>query len=314
MANTQKLDAPLALTALANPPVPPSWQITSFSTLTKEKHVHGAPVATGTDNANTDAMPSPVEPGAPAPAFLSAHAGAAIGTVVHDWIETWDMSPPAPAALTRHLASARLPAPAPDQPPWEQSLGELFAALRLIQLPGCGPYPLHELCPEPHGSEWHFHLPLAGELTVGTLARCFADHAAPAHRAYAPMLAALSEDRFHGLLQGYIDRLVRHDSIWGVIDWKTNRLGPTLADYDQAALLRCAMESHYLLQAHLYLVALRRYLRALGVADTSIAGAWLVFLRAIAPDQTRGVLHISPPVAMLDALDKLFAPAAHPVT
>jgi exodeoxyribonuclease V beta subunit len=310
LANTPVPGTPLELTALASPPVPPSWQITSFSTLTKEKHAHGAPLATDSGDEAADSAPAPVEPGAPPPEFLSAPAGAAVGTAVHDWIETWDMSPPDPAALTRHLASARLPAPAPDQPAWEQSLGGLFAALRLIRLPGCGPYPLHELCPEPHGSEWHFHLPLAGELTVGALARCFSEHSAPEHRVYAPMLAALSEDRFHGLLQGYIDRLVRHDSTWGVIDWKTNRLGPTLVDYDEAALLRCAMESHYLLQAHLYLVALRRYLRALGVADTSVAGAWLVFLRALAPDQTRGVLHINPPAAMLDALDSLFAPAA----
>jgi hypothetical protein len=47
----------------------------------------------------------------------------------------------------------------------------------------------------------------------------------------------------------------------------------------------------------------------LGLADAPITGAWLVFLRAIAPGETRGVLHINPPVAMLDALDALFAPA-----
>jgi hypothetical protein len=34
-----------------------------------------------------------------------------------------------------------------------------------------------------------------------------------------------------------------------------------------------------------------------------------VFLRAIAKDDTRGVLHINPPEAMLNALDELFAPA-----
>ncbi|MBK8475100.1 MAG: UvrD-helicase domain-containing protein [Opitutaceae bacterium] len=301
------------LSALASPLVPPSWRITSFSTLTKERHAHGAPLrAPGLDTADAPASVSPGA-GVAVPGFLSAPAGAAVGTAVHDWIETWDMSPPAPAALAHHLAAARLPAPGPDQPAWEQTLGTLFTDLRLIRLPGCGEAPLHELCPEPHGSEWHFHLPLAGDLTVGALAHCFALHAAPAHRPYAPLLAALSEDRFQGLLQGFIDRLVRHDSTWGVIDWKTNRLGAGLGDYDEAALLRCAMESHYLLQAHLYLVALRRYLRALGVADTAIAGAWLVFLRAIAPDTIRGVLHIKPPDAMLDALDALFAPAARPV-
>jgi exodeoxyribonuclease V beta subunit len=69
------------------------------------------------------------------------------------------------------------------------------------------------------------------------------------------------------------------------------------------------MKDHYLLQTHLYLVALRRYLRALGLQGQGISGAWLVFLRAIAKDDTRGVLHINPPEAMLNALDGLFAPA-----
>jgi exodeoxyribonuclease V beta subunit len=154
---------------------------------------------------------------------------------------------------------------------------------------------------------------LGAVLTVGALARCFEDHADPAHRPYAASLAALSDEKFQGLLQGYIDRLTRQGPAWGVIDWKTNRLGSNLSDYDEAALLRCAMQDHYLLQTHLYLVALRRYLRALGLVDHPLAGAWLVFLRAIAPGETRGVLHINPPAAMLDALDRLFAPALRPL-
>jgi exodeoxyribonuclease V beta subunit len=296
------------LVALPSPVVPPSWRITSFSTLTKEKHAHGGPMLAG---------PLPVETAlaadTPAIAFLSSPGGAAVGTVVHDWIETWDLSPPGAEALARHLKTTRPPEPRADQPSWPDALHELFATLRLIRLPGCGDTPLHELCPEPHGSEWHFHLPLAGALTVGALARCFEEHADPTHRPYAASLAALSDEKFQGLLQGYIDRLARQGPAWGVIDWKTNRLGATLSDYDQAALLRCAMQDHYLLQTHLYLVALRRYLRALGLVDHHLAGAWLVFLRAIAPGETRGVLHIDPPAAMLDALDRLFAPALRPL-
>ena len=51
-------------------------------------------------------------------------------------------------------------------------------------------------------------------------------------------------------------------------------------------------------------------LRALGLVDHTVVGAWLVFLRAIAPGESRGVLHVHPPVALLDALDALFAKGA----
>jgi exodeoxyribonuclease V beta subunit len=299
---------PLALPA---PIVPPGWRITSFSTLTREKHAHGAPLppAAATPADRAAATPPPAPPAAvPPPRFFDAPGGAAVGTVVHDWIETWDFAPPDATALASHLAGARLPALPPDQADWGEQLAELFTQLRTIRLPGCGDAPLSALCPEPHGSEWHFHLPLAGTLGATDLARCFEHHAAPAHRPYAAALRELSEEKFTGLLQGFIDRLVRHGPAWGVIDWKTNRLGPSLADYDEAGLLRCAMRDHYLLQAHLYLVALRRYLRALGLADPPLAGAWLVFLRALAPGGSRGVLHLQPPREMLDALDALFAP------
>lgn len=297
------------LSALPQPVVPPSWRITSFSTLTKEKHAHGAPSALVEENSTPVVVPANLNPGIAAPAFLAAPAGAAVGTAVHDWIETWNMSPPDAAALTQHIKMARLPEPGDNQPTWDHALNELFSHLRLIRLPGCGETPLHELCPEPHGSEWHFHLPLAGSLSVRDLARCFAEHADIAHRPYADSLAALSDEQFRGLLQGFIDRLARQGPAWGVIDWKTNRLGLELSDYDGTGLLQCAMKEHYILQMHLYLVALRRYLRAVGLADHLIAGAWLVFLRAIAPGETRGVLHVNPPIEMLNALDELFAPA-----
>jgi exodeoxyribonuclease V beta subunit len=321
-----------ALHALKAPSVPQSWRVTSFSTLTREKHAHGTPSQTPltpnpfrqsmidmmpSASGGSSATPSTSTVSTAAPAFLASPAGAAVGTAVHDWIEAWDFSELpsreiADSPLARHLTAARLPAPSENQPAWFAALHDLFSTLRLIRLPGCGATPLHALCPDAHGSEWHFHLPLAGDLSVKKLAACFAAHAAPEHRDYAPQLAALSEDKFNGLLQGFIDRLARHGDAWGVIDWKTNRLGPALSDYAEPALLRCAMESHYLLQTHLYLVALRRYLRSLGLSNAPIAGAWLVFLRAVAPDSTRGVLHIQPPPAMLDALDALFAPAAKP--
>lgn len=339
--------------ALPAPFVPPSWRITSFSALTREPHAHGTPSAAhepapapaahlaaaldhptatipandpGTttsrlinqgDASSAAAGPSPAASGAPAPAFLNAPSNALVGTVVHAWIQTWDLSPLAPidephAPLKQQLATASLPGLREGQPAWLPTLHALFSDLREIHLPGWGETPLHTLCPDAHGSEWNFHLPLAGRLSIKALADCFERHAHPDHRSYAPILAAVSEEKFEGLLQGFIDRLARHGSQWGLIDWKTNRLGPLLTDYETPALLRCAMDSHYLLQTHLYLIALRRYLRSGGHGDAPITGAWLVFLRAIAPGETRGVLHIDPPPAMLDALDQLFASALTP--
>jgi exodeoxyribonuclease V beta subunit len=292
------------LAAASTPRIPPSWRVTSFSTLTREKHVHGrSDTASQRPENLTEAL---VPDSRAALLFLAAPGGAAVGTAVHEWIETWDFRGPDREAVAAHAVASRL-APLADGPGWDVVMTELFETLRDVRLPGAETAPLADWCSEAHASEWHFHLPLAGAVGVADFARCFAEHGAPEHRAYAGVLAALGEERFHGLLQGFIDRLVRPGAAWGVIDWKTNHLGPTLAHYGPSALLQCAIDEHYLLQTHLYLVALRRYVRALG-QPLHLAGAWLVFLRGIVRGSDAGVLHVNPPVAMLDALDRLFAP------
>jgi exodeoxyribonuclease V beta subunit len=171
--------------------------------------------------------------------------------------------------------------------------------LRLTRLPllGCT---VAEACPDAAGSEWHFQLPVGRGLSPRVLAEVFKRHG---HSDYAPLLAALDQDEVPGYLHGFIDRLAFHDDRWGVIDWKTNRLGDTAAAHrDPASLLACAMRSHYLLQMHLYLVALRRYLGP----DTPPPAAWLVFLRGVRADSPDGVLEIQPAAALLDDLDGLF--------
>jgi exodeoxyribonuclease V beta subunit len=91
----------------------------------------------------------------------------------------------------------------------------------------------------------------------------------------------------------------------GVIDWKSNQLGSHVDAYLPPSLLTCAMQSHYLLQTHLYLVALRRYQQRVA-PNARLTGAWLVFLRAVQAGTSAGVLHIHPGADLLDILDGLF--------
>jgi hypothetical protein len=68
---------------------------------------------------------------------------------------------------------------------------------------------------------------------------------------------------------------------------------------------RCATGQHYLLQIHLYLVALRRYLHLYDPGLQAVSGS-LLFLRGVLPNTEQGVLEITPPEALLDDLDGLF--------
>ncbi len=283
------------------PVVPPGWGITSFSALTKEKHSHDS----STQPAPAVGTSGPPEPVPPCNLFLDAPAGAAVGTAIHEWIEEWDFGDLDEQALRAHLARHRLGLKDTQAPDMTARTADMLTQLCGSVLQGLE-CTIAAACPAPHASEWHFNLPIRGTLTTEGIARAFREAGGPGLAAYASMIESIPSARLAGLLQGFIDRLVFHEGRWGVIDWKTNRLGTTAESYGQAGLLQCALNEHYLLQAHLYLVALRRHLRLSDPAATP-AGAWLVFLRAAHAGTHDGVLHINPGEALLDALDALFA-------
>jgi ATP-dependent exoDNAse (exonuclease V) beta subunit len=172
-------------------------------------------------------------------------------------------------------------------------------------LPGLGS--LAAAAKDPSLSEWHFVLPLGRAGLDGRgLARAFEVHADPELRGYAATLAALSPEAVHGLLQGYIDRLVRVGGDWGVVDWKSNKLGDHAGDFSRGRLFEEAAGHHYILQLYFYLLALRRHLRRRG-GDFRLSGAYLVFLRALRAHSADGILHFPADPGVLDRLDALFA-------
>lgn len=281
------------------PGVPSPWALTSFTGLTREKHPHGSDPIPDIPDLPT----SPFHPEAANP-FLEMPGGTAVGSAVHSLLEAWDFRPVDLDWVERNLPR-RVPLPSGlHLPSFRSSLTGLLTHLRQALTPDLG-VPLAELCPEPRGSEWHFCLPVRRRLHPSTLAAIYRQEAGPEHRSYASRLDALPAEALTGFLHGFIDRIALHPSGWGVIDWKTNWLGPSPSNYRHESLLSCAMDQHYLLQAHLYLVALRRYLRKQRIAHQP-AGAWIVFLRAVLADTSHGVLAVNPAPRLLDALDEQF--------
>lgn len=276
--------------ARSRPSIPAPWQMTSFSSLTRESNPHGEFIeATPSLPAGGESAQMPSNP------FQDAPGGTAIGTAVHDWMERWDFSGVEPGAVAAHLAGYVLPGGEENLvAPMEGMLEELREAI----LPGWDCV-MAEACPRAGSSEWHFQLPIASALGPQDLARVFERHGQPD---YAALLDQLPPARLSGFLQGFLDRLAAWQGNWGVIDWKTNKLA---GGYGKESLLACAWESHYWLQAHLYLVALGRFRRQAGAGR-----AWLVFLRGIRRGSSDGILSIEPTPGLLTGLDQLFF---HPV-
>lgn len=87
-----------------------------------------------------------------------------------------------------------------------------------------------------------------------------------------------------GYLNGFIDLIFRADKRYYLLDWKTNNLGPDYSDYSSEALQRNMLNSDYLLQYNLYLVALNRFLeKRLENYDftTHFGGVYYLYVRGI---------------------------------
>jgi exodeoxyribonuclease V beta subunit len=258
--------------------------------------------------------------------------GAAAGDCLHRILERVELTsrlqaaPEATELVERELRRAGLERESPDglleglERMRTTPFGGPLQGLLLADLPACRR--LHEM---------NFDLTLE-RVRAADLATAFANHPGGLFGAdYAASLAQLPIDS-SGFLTGSIDLVFRADpeaaggdGRWWVADWKSNWLGQRDVDgqplacgprhYSQAAMAALMAASHYPLQAHLYLVALHRYLnwRLRGYdPQVHLGGYAYVFLRgtpgpageAALPGSVPGMVVERPPLGRILALDQ----------
>jgi exodeoxyribonuclease V beta subunit len=255
--------------------------------------------------------------------------GAGPGDALHRILERIDYQQPAHQPATAAVVERELERAGLD-PAQQSPLLEGLEQLRLTPLGGpLGPFRLADLPRQQRLNEMNFDLPLAvtaGLVRASGLARVFREHPGGLFgSAYAAQLGQL-EVASRGFLTGSIDLVFRCGERWWVADWKSNWLGERDAQgqplacgpahYGQAAMVELMAANHYPLQAHLYLVALHRYLRwrLPGYEPQRHLGGYAyVFLRgAPGPLEVEqndpsvpGMLVEQPPLQRLLALDTL---------
>lgn len=128
---------------------------------------------------------------------------------------------------------------------------------------------------------------------------------------YYRRVPKLSFSDLEGFLKGFIDLVFEINGKWFVLDWKSNKLGESEAEYGSEPV-NDAMDSHaYKLQGLIYLTALHRYLK-LRVPDysygTHMGGMLYLFVRGVRLEwPSAGIWHDLPDQAMIESLDKLFS-------
>jgi exodeoxyribonuclease V beta subunit len=135
------------------------------------------------------------------------------------------------------------------------------------------------------------------------------DRLVTAHTLDARPRLPLLPDRLNGMLKGFVDLLFEHDGRYYVVDYKSNWLGVEAAAYGAEAMRDSVLRERYDLQYAIYTLALHRQLRARLPGydyERHIGGVLYLYLRGV-DAQGRGVHQERLPLALIEALDRLFA-------
>ena len=238
--------------------------------------------------------------------------------------QAWQLEMPSTALVSLNPPSPKSP-PAPlfqrgeeekspffrkehEKPPFSKGgLGGFVSAEALGGFDENGRFSLRDLAPAAVQVEMEFWLESHGVKTTAL------DHLVQKHCQPGQPRPPLASNQLNGMLKGFIDLLFVHAGRYYVVDWKSNRLGTDDAAYTREAMQAAMLHHRYDLQAVLYVLALHRLLKARLPNydyDRDVGGAIYVFLRGAAA-ASQGLLMDKPPRQLIEAIDELFAGAAH---
>ncbi len=236
----------------------------------------------------------------------SLPAGARTGQLLHEVFEFMDFTDTAnlgelmEASLQRygHLSTMH----SDKKTDWTPAILQVINNTLAADLSGNGELVLQNISPPDRLNEMEFFFTV-NNLDPESLRQVISPHAK-----YNGVADGLNFKAFEGLMQGFIDMVVRKDQRYYIVDYKSNWLGETVEQYNQAALADSMRSHRYELQYLIYTLALHRYL-AQRLPDYSydqhFGGVFYLFVRGMRPNSNVGVWNDKPPFELIDALDKV---------
>jgi exodeoxyribonuclease V beta subunit len=255
----EEADAPYTCRTLARPPRD-DWHVASFSGMTLgtghffEPHDH--------DTIPGDSAAVHPEPEAPLGEFtiFDFPRGAKAGTCLHEIFELLDYSQLNSGSITAVCRPSLAGNGFHEK--WLPAVGSMVAYVSSARIiPGNPAFSLSLLKKGEWQSEMEFYLPVR-QLSPDTMRSLF--EGLPGGESFGDFYQVLSRLSFRqsrGMLQGFIDLVFTHEGRFYIIDWKSNHLGMKASDYNQETMHESMCRSAYILQYHLYTLALDRLLK-----------------------------------------------------
>jgi len=287
--------------------IPQPWRMNSFSSLTSARPIaESAPELESVDDLASTADQD-LQAATPL-SMMDFPRGVRPGLCLHHVLENVDFQArgkdewrPAIAEGLRRFGF--------DEKIWLEPVAEMVGQLVANPLgQGEEVFYLRDLGRSERLAEMGFYFPVNG-LSNGALARALAGRSSLGPD-FAQRLARLPDSTRNGFMKGFIDLVCRHGGRYYIIDWKSNHLGGRLEDYHAGKLAAVMEREFYLLQYHLYVLALHKYLRS-RIGDYRYAdhfgGVFYIFLRGLGGGGSCGIFRDRPAPAAIEELERCFA-------
>ena len=295
-----------------------SWKISSYSSLMST----GAP---DVDLPDRDDSPNRLEPDPLAAmdelkaaadyngvSISSFPRGARAGSFFHDIFEHYDFAGNQTDHLERLVADKLQQYGYETQ--WQKTICRAISTVLGISLgSNLAQFRLASLKAADRINEMEFYFPL-NPVTPAKLTKAFKKFG---HRnlfgQFPARLERLSFAPSSGFMKGYIDLVFCCQGHFYLLDWKSNYLGPTHDHYNQSALQQIMETNFYILQYHIYALALHQYLRYQQPDyryEKDFGGIYYIFIRGVnkLKGPEHGVFFDRPDPALIHSLGHTLIP------
>ena len=154
--------------------------------------------------------------------------------------------------------------------------------------------------------EMEFHFPVSSCM-LAELSPHF-----PEHSKLKKYLNCIAMDECMGLegdgyLKGLVDLTFRKGGKYYILDWKSNKLGGGSKAFNEDVIEREMLTHHYILQYHIYTVALHRFLQSRMTEynyERDFGGVYYLFVRGMKKGTNRGIFYDLPDLETIQVLEK----------
>jgi exodeoxyribonuclease V beta subunit len=285
-------------------------RMASFSYLMSERiHLPGHSPEDAPDLPDRDGGITPTEMLYPkeAKGMFAFPKGAKAGNLFHDILENLDFTN-IDNDETKSLVAVKLKQHGFESQ-WQETVCEMIGRVVSSSLqPGLHAPALSAVGKDDRLNELEFYFPL-NRLTPDMLKKIFSQCGMSPYPAFPTKIGRLNFQPVRGFMKGFMDLVFRHEGRFYLIDWKSNFLGPSIDDYKPEALAKIMEEEFYILQYHIYVLAVHRYLgmRLPGYDyGTHFGGVFYMFLRGVDPSNAldTGIFRDRPTKETIDYLNE----------